>query len=94
MFLYSTIKGVAIALNNGMCLCREKIEFKRDVTIRSYHDDSNQRKCILIILLNSIFGFCTGGSGVGSYRVGEVLQARGVFIIVPGTIPALQPEIN
>lgn len=72
--------------------CSKKtIRGKKQVT-RTY--DDNSEDVYSEYLLNSTFGFCPGGSGVSSYRFGEVLLAGGIPVLVPGTIPPLHPEID
>ena len=57
-----------------------------------YDDDS--KESFNDLMLNSTFGFCPGGSGVSSYRFGEVLSVGGVPVIVPGMVPPLAPEVD
>jgi hypothetical protein len=46
------------------------------------------------LMLNATFGFCPGGSGVGSYRFGEVLAAGGIPVIPAVLLTPLSPEID
>ncbi|KAL7551986.1 hypothetical protein ACHAWF_015203 [Thalassiosira exigua] len=46
------------------------------------------------ILLNSTFGFSPGGSGVSSYRFGEVLSAGSIPVVTGDFIPPFHPEVD
>jgi len=45
-------------------------------------------------LWNCTFQFCPGGSGVGSFRFGEVLSTGGIPIVTPDFGPPLAPELD
>lgn len=46
------------------------------------------------ILWNSTFGFAPGGSGVGSFRFGEILSTGGIPVITPDYVTPFSPEID
>ena len=47
------------------------------------------------LMWNSTFGFTPGGSGVSSYRFGEVLSTAGIPVVVHGDfVPPLAPELD
>ena len=47
------------------------------------------------LLWNSTFGFCPGGSGVNSFRFGEVLSTGGIPVVVaPDFVPPFAPELD
>lgn len=47
------------------------------------------------MIWNSTFGFAPGGSGVSSYRFGEVLSTGGIPVVVHGDfVPPLAPELD
>ena len=45
-------------------------------------------------LWNSTFGFAPGGSGVGSYRFGEILSVGGIPVVTTDFAPPLAPELD
>lgn len=46
------------------------------------------------LMWNSTFGFCPGGSGVGTYRFGEVLSTGGIPVVTHDLVLPLQPEMD
>lgn len=47
------------------------------------------------MMWNSTFGFAPGGSGVSSYRFGEILSTAGIPVVVHGDfVPPLAPELD
>lgn len=46
------------------------------------------------LMWNSTFGFCPGGSGVGSYRFGEVLSTGGIPVVTQDFVPPLSPDVD
>ena len=46
------------------------------------------------IMWNSTFGFCPGGSGVGTYRLGEVLSTGGIPVVTHDLVLPLAPEMD
>lgn len=46
------------------------------------------------MLWNSTFGFARGGSGVGSYRFGEILWVGGIPVVTQDFVSPLSPEVD
>lgn len=46
------------------------------------------------MMWNSTFGFAPGGSGVGSFRFGEILSTGGIPIVTADFVPPLYPEVD
>lgn len=46
------------------------------------------------ILFNSTFGFAPGGSGVSSFRFGEILATGGIPVLTSEALPPFYPEID
>jgi hypothetical protein len=61
-------------------------------TYKPYDDQS--QTVYADLLWNSTFGFCPGGSGVGSYRFGEVLSTGGIPVVVHDLVLPLSPEMD
>jgi hypothetical protein len=64
----------------------EKVTYKPYDLPSSVFDD---------LLWNSTFGFAPGGSGVSSFRFGEILSTGGIPVVVAGDfVPPLAPEMD
>jgi len=73
--------------------CRRKVfgSAKKMVMISPYQAQDNGKwgGVYSDCLYNSTFGFAPGGSGVGSYRFGEILSMGGIPVVTPEFVPPL-----
>jgi len=71
---------------------RSKLLGAFQTTYKPYDDRS--KTIYSDLMWNSTFGFAPGGSGVGSYRLGEVLSTGGIPVVTHDLVLPLAPEVD
>lgn len=61
---------------------------------KTYNDYDTPGSMYSQIMMNSTFGFCPGGAGVSSYRLGEYLSTGTIPVVVGDMLRPFAPEID
>ncbi|GKY97813.1 hypothetical protein MPSEU_000739400 [Mayamaea pseudoterrestris] len=69
---------------------REQLPSGRKVVEKDYDNQFSYAN----FLWDTYFGFAPGGSGVGSFRFGEILSTGGIPVILPDYVPPFAPEVD